>query len=215
MRIGSRVAFSFLLVLSGAPLWAACANSDGAGDLTTADGGDGASAPTGPSATGATSGATGTSGSNGTSDAGGGNASDAHADASAVSEGGSGPVVRCGFSATCPLPGQICCAAGAAYACMTATTCPSVAPSSPAPGSAALACSGTESCGAGLSCCLDVVAGQSVSSCQSSCAAAHAQLCAPFTADPGCPGGGLTCSQSHINEFGLSVAYGTCGGVKN
>jgi hypothetical protein len=102
------------------------------------------------------------------------------------------------------------------YTCVTATTCPVVVgPNPAAPGSAALKCSGQESCAAGLSCCLDIVDGQAVSSCQPSCAAAHAQLCAPFTPGPGCPGGALNCSQSHINEFGLSVAYGTCGGVKN
>jgi hypothetical protein len=89
-----------------------------------------------------------------------------------------------------------------------------VAPNPKAPGSAALACTRTENCAAGLSCCLDIVAGQSVSSCQASCAGAHAQLCAPFTANPGCPAG-VSCSQSHINEFGLSTLYATCGGVKN
>jgi hypothetical protein len=213
MRITARAAFSFLLVLSGGPLCAACANSDGAGDLASADGGEAGTPSTGPSGTSGTSGTRGTS--DGGNDAGSG-AGDASPDAAPHSEGGSGPVVRCGFSATCPLPGQICCVAQATvYTCVTATTCPSMTPSSPAPASGALACSGTESCGPGLSCCLDVVAGQTVSSCQASCAAAHAQLCAPFTADPGCPGGGLTCSQSHINEFGLSTAYGTCGGVKN
>jgi hypothetical protein len=230
MRLTSWVGFSSVVVLSAGTLAAACANSNADG-FGNADAGD----PDGNGAfgTGATNGssggADGADGADanpvvegGTTTSTSGGSVDAAADVVVTPPSDAGPGVntttslQCGMSATCALPSQLCCIVGAtAYSCTTGTTCPNVNPSSAAPGSAALACDNSSNCGPGLSCCLDVVAGQSVSSCKASCAASHAQLCAAFTADPGCPSG-VSCSASHINEFGLSpFFYATCGGVKN
>ncbi len=226
MTVRSWVSVSSGVVLSIGLVAAGCANSDGAGELGSANG----SNPGGNGAvgTGATNGSSGAVGTSGGVDGGPGSDSatgseggvDAAADASVPgSDAGPGNTtssLKCGMSLTCAIPGQLCCITGAtAYACMTGATCPNVAPNPSAPGSAALACDNSSNCAAGTSCCLDVVAGQSVSSCKASCATSHAQLCAAFTADPGCPAG-VSCSTANINEFGLSpFFYATCGGVKN
>ena len=222
MRMRPWVGVSSGVVMSIGLVAAGCAISDGAGDLGNANGGDaGANTAVG---TGATNGSSGAIGPSGGVDGGPGSdgASFADADAAAAmpapdaGPGNTTSTLKCGTSLSCTIPGQLCCITGAsAYACMTGTTCPNVNPNSAAPGSAALACDNSSNCAPGSSCCLDVIAGQSVSACKASCATSHAQLCAAFTADPGCPAGG-SCSTANINEFGLSpFFYATCGGVKN
>jgi hypothetical protein len=230
MRLRSWVSVSSGVVLSIGLVAAGCANSDGSGDLGNANGSDpSGNSAVGTGATNGSSGAVGTSAgvdggpgadgaSGGTSglDAAADGAGDAPLPGNDAGPGNTTSTLMCGMSLTCAIPGQLCCITGStAYACMTGTTCPNVGPNPSAPGSAALACDNSSNCAAGTSCCLDVVAGQSVSSCKVSCATSHAQLCAAFTADPGCPAG-VSCSAAHINEFGLSpFFYATCGGVKN
>lgn len=219
---------SAVIILSAGLAWVGCAGPGGETDLGGADGG---AASSGAVGTGAGNGAVGpasgleeggvptgaTDGGSGIVDA----AVDAPHDAFVLptmdaGPGGTTSALSCGTS-TCALPGQLCCiagpAAGPSYACVTGTSCPIVNPGNN-PGSAALSCSVQSNCTAGLFCCLDIVSGQSVSTCKSSCAASPAQLCDRFIADNGCAVQ-KPCSNANTNDFGLPATYATCGGVKN
>jgi hypothetical protein len=118
---------------------------------------------------------------------------------------------------TCAIPGELCCYQGGAspgFSC--GATCPIVLPGKH-PGSAALACESAANCGTGLSCCVHLENGQTVSRCEASCAGAPAQLCDFYAApgvDTGCPAT-APCSHAFVNEFGLPPTYATCGGVRN
>ena len=215
------------IILSAGLACVACAGPGGEADLDGPDGG--AAASSRAVGTGATNGARGAQDGGGNAQASDGNAGvldgsagvDAHPDAFVfptmdAGPGGTTSSLSCGPS-TCAIPGQLCCiagpAAGPSYACVTGTSCPVVNPGMN-PGSAALACSVGSNCAAGLSCCLDIVNGQSVSTCKASCAASPAQLCDRFISVNGCSVQ-KPCSNANTNDFGLPATYATCGGVKN
>ena len=192
------------IILSAGLACVACAGPGGEADLDGPDGG--AAASSGAVGTGATNGALGAQDGGGNAQASDGNAG--------VLDGSAGVDAH---PSTCAIPGQLCCiagpAAGPSYACVTGTSCPVVNPGMN-PGSAALACSVGSNCAAGLSCCLDIVNGQSVSTCKASCAASPAQLCDRFISVNGCSVQ-KPCSNANTNDFGLPATYATCGGVKN
>ncbi len=129
--------------------------------------------------------------------------------------GGDATHLPCG-TATCAVPADSCCVAdlgngNLAYSCIArGSACGGDAGKN----ATALGCSAAANCSAGSVCCVNDKNGQTSSSCQPACAKGEAQLCDLKATPSGCAPS-VACSSQNISDWGLSVAYATCGGVGN
>ena len=172
----------FFVLSTGIALAAACGGSTSSNNNNT--GGD--SGLSGSSSSGNSGGTSGSSSGSGS-------------DAMATSEGGAG-------GCQCAAP-EICCVTagrggfggGRTFSCAAAGAC--------AAGSLAVACTGTQSCGAGEHCCYlpsaNTPSTTNISECASSCPAGARQTC---TTDANCPTGS-TCEQQTGGAYGFMTCH--------
>lgn len=228
MRRNSLLAYAAVVITSGLAVWAGCGSDEST--ATPGDGDGGASSSGGSSGATSSSGAASSSGgssSGGTNDGGdgGGSSSGGSADGGIdppdAGPGGDTTKLTCG-SASCALPAQQCCIAdlpgqgNRSYGCAPTAGDAGCPPPDGGGGGGgidvtSLKCSGAANCPANTKCCVRQTNGGAASECKADCNGNEAQLCDPNAATDGCPQQD-PCSNDNIGDWGLSNAYGTCGG---